>query len=244
MRPNPNVLPLLRYTLTQPEAVQKRFQTNISLSGEPNYNCHPGKGYPFVYAHKDGFNALHLGAFGLVPPHETRTRPESFLLARSDTILEKPTFRDAFRTHRCLVVADGFYVWKSAQPYYVRLKSGVLFGIAGIFARNTQHGFNFDSFAPISTDANTLIEPLHERMFAIIRKEDEAYYLDPSTPIDKVRSLIMPFEEEEMELYKVSRKLNTATNNSENYIFPLKEQTSVVPKVKAKKGRNQLSFLD
>lgn len=211
----------IRYTLTQPEAVQNRFQTRNPLRGKPQYHIYPGMKAPFVYAHRDGFNALHQGVFGFVPPWDSDSTPNAYLNAGSENILDKVTFRDAFATSRCLVIADGFYVWDETQPYYVRLRSRQLFGIAGIFGRNTYHQPPLDSFALLTTFPNLLVAEVHHRMSVIIRPEHEAYYLDPSTPLQDVQSLLLPYEDEDMEMYPVSPRLNAAKDNSRDYIRPL-----------------------
>ena len=141
---------------------------------------------PIVYAHRDGYNALAMGLFGFLPPWFPTSDRNSFLIARAESILEKGTFRDAFAHTRCLVVADGLFLWDEKQPYYMRMRSKKLFGIAGIFAINEHYSPPLVSFALLTTEANSATWHIHKRTCVIIKPEDEAKYLDPATPLDEV----------------------------------------------------------
>ena len=210
-------LPQIRYTLTQPSVVHKRFGTPNPLSGKPQYNMHPGMYAPIVLWH-EGRIALTQGVFGFVPPWFTDREPNSFLIARSETILEKGTFRDAFTSMRCLVVADGLFLWDGKQPYYVRLKSRQLFGIAGIFAVNYHYSSPLVSFALLTADSNSATWHINKRTCVIIKSQDEAAYVNPATALDDVMPMLEAYPEDNMEVIKVSPRLTKATNNSPSFI--------------------------
>lgn len=210
--------PKIRYSLTQPQVAQCRFHTPNRSPDIPQYNIHPGMNAPIVYAHRDGYNALAMGLFGFLPPWFPTSDRNSFLIARSETILEKGTFRDAFTSMRCLVVADGLFLWDEKQPYYVRLKSRQLFGIAGIFAVNYHYSSPLVSFALLTADSNSTTWHIHKRTCVIIRREDEAAYLNPATTLDDVMLMLEAYPENSMEVIKVSPRLTKATNNSPDFI--------------------------
>jgi len=92
--------------------------------------------------------------------------------ARSETVATKPSFRSAFRSRRCLVVADGFYEWQKTnghkQPYFVGLQSDRPFGLAGLWERWEKGDEPVESCTILTTDANELMQPIHERMPVIL----------------------------------------------------------------------------
>lgn len=235
-------LPKIRYTLTQPNLVHKRFGTSTPLSGAPQYNLHPGMYAPIVIWH-EARAALTQGVFGFIPPWDTNKEVNSFLIARSETILEKGTFQDAFASKRCLVAADGLYLWDGKQPYYVRLKSRKLFGIAGIFAVNYHHSSPLVSFALLTAEANSATWHIHKRTCVIIKSEDEAAYLNPATPLEYVMPMLEAYPEDRMEVIKVSPRLTRATNNSPSFIQRY-EDDAEEESGDIQESSGQLSFLD
>jgi putative SOS response-associated peptidase YedK len=103
--------------------------------------------------------------------------------ARSETAATKPSFRRAFRSRRCLVVADGFYEWQRAdgrkQPYFIGLRGDRPFGLAGPWERWEKHGEPVESCTVLTTDANELMRPIHERMPVILPPDQYGLWLDP-----------------------------------------------------------------
>jgi putative SOS response-associated peptidase YedK len=124
--------------------------------------------------------------------------------ARAETVDKKPSFRDAFKKRRCLIVADGFYEWKkegkSKVPLYFYLKSGRPFGFAGLYETWTSPGKKeISTCAIITTDANELIKPIHDRMPVILPKDKERVWLD-SDVVDAslLLSILKPYPASEM----------------------------------------------
>jgi putative SOS response-associated peptidase YedK len=103
--------------------------------------------------------------------------------ARSETAATKPSFRRAFRSRRCLVVADGFYEWQRddgrKQPYFVGLREDRPFGLAGLWEWWEKPGEPVESCTILTTDANELMRPIHERMPVIVSPEQYGLWLDP-----------------------------------------------------------------
>ena len=147
--------------------------------------------------------------------------------ARAETVAEKSAFRDAFRRSRCLVIADGFYEWKrdgkARRPVYVRLKSCEPFGMAGIYSLwHSPDGEDICTCAIITTDANELLRPVHDRMPVIIPKELEDIWLNPRMADNElVMSILTPFSADLMECYEVSGVINRADFDKPEAIEPL-----------------------
>jgi len=107
--------------------------------------------------------------------------------ARAESVADKPTFKDAFRNQRCLVVADGFYEWvqngKIRQPVYIRLKSQTPVGFAGLYSVwRSPEGEDICTCTIITTDANELLRPIHDRMPVIILGTRKTSGLIPKHP--------------------------------------------------------------
>ena len=105
--------------------------------------------------------------------------------ARSETVAVKPAFRRAFKKQRCLVVADGFYEWQTREgrkyPVYVRLTSNEPFGFGGLYnVWESPEGDTICTCTIITTEANELIQPIHDRLPVIIPRDKEDSWLDPN----------------------------------------------------------------
>ena len=140
--------------------------------------------------------------------------------ARAESVADKPAFKRAFSKQRCLIVANGFYEWrkegKSRIPVYVHLKSRKAFGFAGLYNEWTSpEGKQICTTTIITTDANAMLEPVHNRMPAIIPKDKETIWLDTSIQDKEVLfPLIHPYPSEDMELIEVSTIVNSPSNDS------------------------------
>jgi len=129
--------------------------------------------------------------------------------ARAETVAEKPSFRSAFRDRRCLVIAEGFYEWqklgKAKKPMLIRLKSGRPFGFAGLYETwVSPDGETIRSCTIITTEANELIRPIHDRMPVILPAKNEAAWLAPENRDSRaLLSMLKPYPAEEMEMEEV-----------------------------------------
>ena len=144
--------------------------------------------------------------------------------ARAETVAEKPAFRDALRRRRCLVLADGFYEWQrtgdAKRPMRIVIQSGEPFAFAGLWSVwRDQDGNRIPSCAIITTAANDLLAPIHDRMPVILRRELEEFWLDSS--IDDpgaLANVLAPCADEAMEAYEVSTLVNSAANDGPEVI--------------------------
>ena len=139
--------------------------------------------------------------------------------ARAETVAEKPAFRDALRRRRCLVLADGFYEWQrtggAKRPMRIVMRSGEPFAFAGLWSVwKDPNGNHVPSCAIITTEANDLLMPIHDRIPVILAKEAEEFWLDGSVDDPGVlRGTLAPFTADAMEAYEVSTLVNSAANN-------------------------------
>jgi putative SOS response-associated peptidase YedK len=133
--------------------------------------------------------------------------------ARADTVATKPTFRQAFRQRRCLIVADGFYEWKKfngrKQPYYIRFQDGRPFAFAGLWERWNRGDSPIDSCTILTTDANDVVGSIHDRMPVIVNPGDYDVWLDPAVQDAKrLEPLLVPYKSDAMAAWPVSTLVN------------------------------------
>ena len=135
-------------------------------------------------------------------------------------------FRGLVKAKRCIVPASGFYEWRKLdgrkQPYYLTSDDGELWGLAGLYdLTHDEENAAAGSFTIITTGANPLVAPLHERMPVILRREDEEEWVsrDVDDPL-QVERLLQPYPADEMRLYPVSTAVNTTRNNGPELIAP------------------------
>jgi putative SOS response-associated peptidase YedK len=145
--------------------------------------------------------------------------------SRVESLQIKPIFRQLFQTKRCLVPADGFFEWKktasSKIPFRITLKSGQLFAFAGLW--DVWHGEKEEeikSFTILTTESNSLVRDLHHRMPLILRKENEALWLDPETPQERLVEALKPIPAQEMTIFEVSNIVNSWKTDSPACIQP------------------------
>ena len=191
----------------------------------PSYNVAPTQNV--VIVREDGTRILTQYKWGLIPSWAKDPGiGYSMINARAETIADKPAFSSSFKKKRCLVIADGFYEWKKGKvkiPVYIRLKSGKPFGFAGLYSIwKSPEGEEIRTCAIITTEANEIVSAIHDRMPAIISKEHYDYWLDPgSYDREKLLSFLKPYDPEAMELYTVSKKVNSPSYNAPDNIAPV-----------------------
>jgi putative SOS response-associated peptidase YedK len=166
-----------RYTLKTPANVlAEQFQIDeYPSSMNASYNIAPTQEVAAVIE-GEGKRKLEMLHWGLIPSWaDDPSVGNRMINARGETVSTKPSFRKAFRNHRCLVLADGFYEWQKTangkQPYYIRMEDGSPFAFAGLW-ESWQNGTEIRSATIITTDANDVVGPIHNRMPVILHPED------------------------------------------------------------------------
>ncbi|MUL34810.1 SOS response-associated peptidase [Gloeocapsopsis dulcis] len=217
-----------RYTLSQStEAIAAAFQLDTVPELEPRYNIAPTQLVPVVLYPPEKQRQLKLFRWGLIPSWAKDPSIGSRLInARSETVSEKPSFRAAFRQRRCLVVADGFYEWQrqehKKQPYYFQRQDKQPFGFAGLWEHwQSPEGETINTCTILTTEANELMHPIHDRMPVILNSQDYALWLEPTTQPTELQHLLHPYPSQAMNSYPVSTLVNKPTNNSPECINSL-----------------------
>lgn len=214
-----------RYSFAVDDAlIWERFGVRVQTAiYKASYNCAPSQRLAIL----SGQEPLTLNYFrwGLIPSWARDAAIGNKMInARSETILEKPAFNQAFLKRRCLVPADSFYEWTKnpgKTPYRILLKNSPCFSMAGIWEQwKNNDGEVIRSFAILTTQANRLIAPLHDRMPVILHREEERFWLTP-LPETGLIAMLKPFPPELMEAYPISNIVNAPKNNSPEIHAPL-----------------------
>jgi putative SOS response-associated peptidase YedK len=193
----------------------------------PRFNIAPSQ--PILAIPNDGSNKADFFRWGLIPAWSKDPSIGSHLInARAETVSEKPAFRSAFRHHRCLIPATGFYEWrpqtgsKTKLPYYIHLKDSAPFAFAGLWEHCiSADGSELRTAVIITTAPNSLLQTIHDRMPVILPINAYAQWLNP--PVDHVKDildLLAPYPAEEMQAFPVSTVVNSPENDSAECILP------------------------
>ena len=220
-----------RYTLTSGLAIlQRRFGFSAEqMKLEPRYNLAPGQDAPLVTCEEK--KTLRLMRWGLVPSWAKQASSGYKMInARAETLPQKASFRKPFRERRCLVLADGFYEWRKGEgkgkktPIRFVLPSREPFAFAGLWdIWKKTDGTLVYSFTIITTQANDLPRPVHDRMPVILRPEDEDLWLDPNLKdVTRLTPLLTPYAANALEAYDVSTIVNSPKNDVPECIQPAK----------------------
>jgi putative SOS response-associated peptidase YedK len=200
---------------SDPRKLAKEFRVAEAPEAESSYNVAPTHNILAVRQNDDGREMTFL-KWGLVPSWAKDASIGAKLInARAETVEEKPSFRDAFRRRRCIVPADGFYEWKREgdrkQPFFFRLKDERPFGFAGLWERwEGQDGQVINSCTIMTTEANGVLRPVHDRMPVILHPEDYEMWLEAGERERRLlKELMRPYPDEEMTGHPVSPAVNS-----------------------------------
>jgi putative SOS response-associated peptidase YedK len=208
-----------RYTIfTDAAALEARFHAYVPPSLlAPSYNAAPAQGLPTILNVNP--YVITVSAWGFRPEWADWRDVTPVINARAETVATKPFFRQAFRTKRCLVLADGFYEWKRTGkgkvPYRITLKTGEPFAFAGIWSLGQDAQRRpWSTFAILTTEANRLVAQLHNRMPVILQPQDEATWLSPEASPAQAQTCLKPFPAHLLRIAAVSPKVNSPAANT------------------------------
>lgn len=191
---------------------------------EPSYNIAPSQQIAAVVS--DG-NKNRLGKlkWGLIPPWAKDAKiGYKMINARAETAAEKPSYRNAFKKKRCLIIADSFYEWRKEEsgktPMLIKMKSGEPFAFAGLWESwESPEGEPIHTCSILTTKPNEVMASIHDRMPVILSKESEKIWLDPNVQdIELLESVLKPYADGELEAYQVSEEVNSPKNNKAELI--------------------------
>lgn len=182
-----------------------------------SYNIVPSNLVPIIRKIE---NSLHLNNahWGFIPHWVKDLKPKiQPANARADTVATKPFFREAFKQRRCVFPASGFFEWQTSgsnkQPYNITMEDGQPFLMAGIW----DNWYGQDRACVLTTEANELMAPIHDRMVVIIPPDQVEEWIEGRHP----ETFLKPFPAEKMRAVKVSKALNRPENNSPDLLDPI-----------------------
>ena len=217
-----------RYTLTHGvDVLGDEFGVELpeALVGAPRYNIAPTQPVLIVLERKT--RAARAVRWGLWPSWTKEPAKAPLLInARAESLAEKPAFRAALRTQRCLVLADGFYEWRkdpgAKQPFYLRLRTGRPFAFAGLWDLwRDADGRAVPSCTVVTVPPNEVAAAIHDRMPAILAPDAYDRWLSARLQEpDDVLPLLRPYPPEAMEAYAVSPYVNAVAHDDARCIAP------------------------
>lgn len=226
-----------RYTLKADRTqIARLFGLEDLPRFEPRYNLGPTQdGLVVRPGGEPGTRTAALLRWGLIPPWTREGHSGPLLInARGETAASKPAFRDAFRNRRCLVVADGFYEWTRTRtvrvPHHFTVRHGELFAMAGLWERwhppGAEAGERLETFTILTTSANDLVTPHHDRMPVIL---DPTLYDDWLNPlvhdVEVVQRMLKPFPAMEMAVRRVSHRVNSVAHDDPGCLASAEDDT-------------------
>ncbi len=213
-----------RYSFAIEDAlILERFGLRVRTAiYKARYNCAPTQNLAVIA--NEAPDELRFFRWGLIPYWAKDASIGNKLInARAETLVEKPSFKNAFRNRRCLVPATGFFEWKrnaEKTPYHIMLKNGDPFCFAGLWDKwVTSDGEIIHSFTIITTSPNGLMEQIHDRMPVILPMEQEHRWIAPQ-PDPSLVELLKPFPAGMMKAYPISKLVNSARNDAPHILEP------------------------
>ena len=207
----------------------------VDLEDQPqfsqSYNVAPQSVQPVVRLERDsGKPEFALMRWGLVPFWAKDAKiGYSTINARAEEAAKKPAFREALKKRRCLVPADAFFEWakrdaKTKQPYAIGLKSGEPYAFAGLWEIwRPKEGEGLESFTILTTDANEILEPIHNRMPVIVERKDYRRWMEPASADRLPVDLMRPYPAERMTAWPVSQRVGNVRNNDAELLAPIQQ---------------------
>jgi putative SOS response-associated peptidase YedK len=208
-----------------PELVAEYFALAEPPALAPHYNLTPGQDIAAVRVDRDGVLRLHALRWGLVPFWaKDATLGRRLINARLDSLAGKPAFREAFTRRRCLIPASGFYEWGvdaagKKQPFFIRPRGEPLLAIAGLWERwRAPSGEPLETCVIVTTDANALLAPIHDRMPVLLARAAQDVWLDARSDVATITELAA--RGPELETWPVGTAVNDPRNDDERVIAP------------------------
>ena len=218
-----------RYRLSRrKQLIEEYFETENEVDWEPRYNIAPSQ--PVGIIRQDPSKPerhFSLARWGLIPSWATDSSIGfKTINARAETVADKPAFRDAFVSRRCLLPADGFFEWsrrgKEKQPFHFGMQDDSLFAFAGLWDRwKDPSGTVIESCTVLTTTPNSLLTDVHDRMPVILRRDNYDLWLDPGfKDVKALAEVLAPFDASLMRSFPVSSRINAVANDDPACVVP------------------------
>lgn len=221
-----------RFTLTTPEElIAEVFALDERPKLSARYNIAPSQEVAAV-VQAQGRRQLEMFRWGMLAPGDAERDDSLLINARSESVATKPLFREAFRSRRCLVPADGFYEWRKAgsrrEPFHIRLRERKPFAFAALWNEEKDAGAQQALFtcAILTSGPNAVMDGIHDRMPVILKPDAYAAWLDTSQPAaPSLHELLRPYPAEEMEAIRVSSYVNAASAEGPRCLEPERQRS-------------------
>lgn len=207
--------------------VQKLYRLTLEAdrarNTAPRYNIAPTQDVLFVHLDQDGRQTVEEGRWWLVPFWAKEIPKWAMFNARSEDAEKKPAFREAFKSKRCLIPADGFYEWTKGEdgkkdPWFIHLPDNEAFSFAGLWAHNDNLGVT--SCTILTAAAEQPVKQLHNRMPIILDTAAYDAWLDPETPVTQAKELLRQNLDGQLTFHRVGRQVNSSRYQGEDAIEP------------------------
>lgn len=198
----------------------EHFHAKPQADVNPRYNVAPSQPVLAVREQDTGGRELIKLRWGLIPFWAKDSKIGYRMInARAETVTEKPAFRNAFKKHRCLIPADGFYEWKQEkggkQPFFIHRQDNEPLGFAGLWEHWEGEEGVIESCTIIVTAANETLKDVHDRMPVILSPKNYDAWLSPENQNrEMLQALLKPFSDNVLEAYPVSTAVNNPRNDT------------------------------
>ncbi len=216
-----------RFALSIPlNKIAEYFQAINTSNLQASYNIAPGQEIAAVI--NDTCRKIINLKWGFIPTWaKDPAIGYRMINAKSETLAEKPSFREALKKRRCIIPATGFFEWnksgKEKTPFYIHMKDDSFFSFAGLYEYwQDREGKTLSTCTIITTCSNTLINTIHNRMPVILSEEQALSWIDMSLDISDVLPLLIPYNPDEILMEEVSLLVNSPRNNSPECIKSVK----------------------
>lgn len=201
------------FSFSEKELVERFDAEAFDFELRQSYNIAPTQEEPVIEKHSP--NSVQLRKWGVQPAWSKM----SLINAQASKLAESKIWKKAFIESRCIVPANWFYEWKRIGdgkiPYLIRQKNKAIFGFAGLVVTvHNKEGKEQTGYVIITTEPNSLVEKIHNRMPVILRREDEEAWLNPdNVEPEQLMRLLSQFPADELEAFPISSLVNSPKNN-------------------------------
>lgn len=192
--------------------IVSHFNLKRGFFMQPRYNIAPTQTIPVILYPSQ---QIDFCRWGFIPSWQKKQVeiPQGHINARVESVHEKPSFKQAFMQHRCLIPANGYFEWKvinnKKQPFFVQFTATPLFAFAGISSTwQSQTGEMIMSCAIITMPAPVFLQRLHERMPVIISPEHYSFWLAKENKIDEISPYLAAMQPEKTKIIPVSARMS------------------------------------
>lgn len=203
------------YLINDKKKIAQQFGADNSIETKTSYNITPSSDCTVVRLNNNSKEFAPLN-WGLVPAWAKADVKIKPINAKAETLREKPYFRNAFKKQRCIIPVSGFYEWQGSkgnkQAYAIYPLNDDYFGFAGLWEKKD----DLESFTIITTEANEVMRPVHDRMPVILDTNDYDIWLEEGT-----YDLLRPCPSEELGCHRIPSAVNKPGNNSADLIKPV-----------------------